>query len=469
MIDGVKFECNYLQPVTWLHNDLLDFPLSVSEKTGEIIQDTRIAKHQGLKFKITPSSANPKISYCNIEGSLHRYHNGGGNNSGDFTGADLTKVINELRDTFGVISENSIIHNIEFGVNISLPIKADQFLKFIISTPDKRFSDLSIDKIKIGKVCSRSEYDVKVYDKGKQCNILPDNLIRIELKIKKMRWLQSKVDIKTIADLRHPGKLERLGQLLLDAFDNLIIYDYSIKHEQLTARERLLIKDFQNPMFWERLNFRKRYKSLKSFRAILQKYNSSAIHKEVTDLIRAKWIQLNNELAAENRGAFHRHFEPLAAVKVGSISPLEYRVKSSPVGGEILKNVDIIHILPKNRICQTCGRDISNQRTGSIFCSERVHGKTAKRCRNTASGQARTERNRAKRQNEAIQLNDFLKLDRNTFKAVTFTTSDRKRHRRQIGKNPLSKQELKKVILVRINGFEFTTLRAKKVLTYLLT
>jgi hypothetical protein len=284
-----------------------------------------------------------------------------------------------------------------------------------------------------------------------------------------MRWLQSKVDIKTLADLRHPDILERLGQLLLDAFDNLILYDNSIRHEQLTARERLLIKDFQNPMFWERLNFRKRYKSLKSFRAILQKYNSSAIHKEVTDLIRAKWIQLNNELAAENRGAFHRHLEPIAAGKVGSISPLEYRVKYSPVDGEILMNVDVIHILPIKRICQTCGRDISNQRTGSVFCSERVHGKLAKRCRNTASGQARTERNRAKRQKEALKLNDLLKMDRNIIKSVTFTTSDRKRHRRQIGKSPLSKQELQKVVFVRINGFEFTTLRAKKVLTYLLT
>jgi hypothetical protein len=37
------------------------------------------------------------------------------------------------------------------------------------------------------------------------------------------------------------------------------------------------------------------------------------------------------------------------------------------------------------RHCKTCGRDISDQRAGSIFCSESKFGKAGKKCRNTDS------------------------------------------------------------------------------------
>jgi hypothetical protein len=37
------------------------------------------------------------------------------------------------------------------------------------------------------------------------------------------------------------------------------------------------------------------------------------------------------------------------------------------------------------RFCKSCGRDISNQKKGSVFCSERMFGKVAKGCRNKDS------------------------------------------------------------------------------------
>ena len=43
----------------------------------------------------------------------------------------------------------------------------------------------------------------------------------------------------------------------------------------------------------------------------------------------------------------------------------------------------------KNRQCITCGRDISNQKKGSHFCSEKIWGQSAKKCRNTDSGRRR--------------------------------------------------------------------------------
>jgi predicted nucleic acid-binding Zn ribbon protein len=39
----------------------------------------------------------------------------------------------------------------------------------------------------------------------------------------------------------------------------------------------------------------------------------------------------------------------------------------------------------QTRYCITCGNDITNQKKGSVFCSEKVFGKDAKKCRNQKS------------------------------------------------------------------------------------
>ncbi len=38
-----------------------------------------------------------------------------------------------------------------------------------------------------------------------------------------------------------------------------------------------------------------------------------------------------------------------------------------------------------NRYCSTCGRDITDQKKGSVFCSEKLYGKQAKKSRNKNS------------------------------------------------------------------------------------
>ncbi|HSH65812.1 MAG TPA: hypothetical protein VLB84_08445, partial [Bacteroidia bacterium] len=35
--------------------------------------------------------------------------------------------------------------------------------------------------------------------------------------------------------------------------------------------------------------------------------------------------------------------------------------------------------------CLSCGRNITNQKKGSMFCSEKIYGKEAKKCRNMQS------------------------------------------------------------------------------------
>lgn len=59
---------------------------------------------------------------------------------------------------------------------------------------------------------------------------------------------------------------------------------------------------------------------------------------------------------------------------------------------------------PSFRICVTCGRDITDQKSGSQFCSEKVFGKEAKKCRNQNSNR----RNNYRRKVENIENKGVL-------------------------------------------------------------
>lgn len=67
-------------------------------------------------------------------------------------------------------------------------------------------------------------------------------------------------------------------------------------------------------------------------------------------------------------------------------------------------NSSAIHSLTDKRYCLTCGRDITNQKTGSKFCSEKLYGREAKKCRNMDSN----PRNHIKRKIEVIESRGVL-------------------------------------------------------------
>lgn len=470
MIDGIKIECNYLPPDKWPLNDLLLFKRPFYERTGEIPQEPRLAVYNGLKFKITPSQSSPELNYYNIEGSLHRFFNAGGSNVNDFTFTDLKTTVNQLQRQFGIIPANTPIRNIEFGINLELPIKADQFLKYLISTPTKRFTDLSIDKIKIGKVCTKHEYQLKIYNKGKQAATGIDNMIRIEIKVKKMRYLQSKCNISFLADLMQPANIEALGCILVENVSGLIMYDNSIKFETLTNREKIQISNFRNPLHWESMNYRQRSKQLIQFKTLLRKHKSNDIHQNFIEMIKSKWQQLSlnfdePKTITESRpkqAENHPANEPFPALKKGMFSPLEYRVKTTPL--DPLKSTikkDNEKLPGKSKICPICGRDISHQKPNSIYCSESLYKKEGKKCRNRATQIKRTERLRKQRSIEVTNLTKALQKIRGTNKAIVYTTSDKAHHMTRLKtliKNP---PQAKKIIYVFAVGYEFTRQQAK--------
>ena len=290
MFDGFKSEHGYLLPDAWLNNRRLDFAETISMRTGERIPEPLKARHEGLLFEIIPKQRNPDHSYLVLQGSLHKYFNGGDHNHNDFTLSDVQGVISSLKD-FSIVPELAGLRNLEFGINLRLGFPARRLIRSIVCLGNDPFEQMNIRRMDLGRWCDRTEYRVKIYDKGRQSNLKVNDLVRIELAVKRMRYL-SRFGIRSLDDLTDPRKVSQLGDHLAGVFSQIILYDHGINRNQLTPRERERLAYFLNPNYWQGLERKKRYKKRLRFEALKSKYSASDLQKDIAILIVKKWEYL---------------------------------------------------------------------------------------------------------------------------------------------------------------------------------
>jgi len=110
------------------------------------------------------------------------------------------------------------------------------------------------------------------------------------------------------------------------------------------------------------------------YKTLIARYGCTDFNAELNGLVSKQWDKLFD----------------VKAEKYPTFAQLEYtgqRWGISDLKENILKENSIKKNVSKNfpRHCVTCGRDISDQKAGSRFCSERLYGKAAKQCRNKDS------------------------------------------------------------------------------------
>ena len=292
MFDGIKIDCRGVNPLRWIDNDLFKFIGCFEVRTGEILRNPYEANHEGLKIRVIPSTVNESLYHGVINGSLHKHFNRGLHNANDFHLSDVETVINGLCRDFG-INQESIIRNLEFGVNIEIPIQAKDFIKKIVSTPKGKVFDFKVHGKKVGKYFAptQGQYEVKIYDKSAAIEADPDqsntppqskNLLRIEVKAKEMRFLKP-YDITKLSDLLVYNKVEKLGMLLVSMFNKLIINDMDTS--KLSEKQLSRAKDFINPLFWQELTHRQRDKQLLRYRELSAIAISTDIQNTISKLI----------------------------------------------------------------------------------------------------------------------------------------------------------------------------------------
>ena len=318
MIDGIKLLNLWVSVEGLLQNSDLLFPLPVEETTGAVLdQRRRYATDRGLTFTLIPALTG-NGHRCELNGSLHKYRNAGHHNADDFRAADLLAVLDDLILRFGIDPFRSRLNGIEFGVNVVLPFPVNDLLTRLISYKGVPFT---MDRTGIYYQAETEQYVVKVYDKGSQYRNdvpgLPANVLRVEVKVRKMRYLTDKgLHLNTLADLLTVEHYPALGAILSETFGTILFDEPLVTKEppvEVKSRDRELLREGRYAGYWQRpegltgKEYHCEQKRLKRdetrFRALLNQYRPGRDWQtDVVELIRQKWVELAT-VTADTRAA----------------------------------------------------------------------------------------------------------------------------------------------------------------------
>jgi hypothetical protein len=379
MIDGIKILFLSVNRTNLWSNPKIEPRIPTNAKTGEISNDPEQAEYNGLRFTFHPSR-------IELNGSLHTFFNQGFHNYNDFNFRRLESVILELKNDFNIDVEKSVLNNLEIGVNIELPFSPDKFLNQIIMHRGTPFT-WQHEKTKRYRECSHTQFFIKSYNKGIQ-HKLNRYILRFELKYIKMERI-NQIGIKTLLDLIKPGNLERFGNLIVNTFDEVLIGNLKTDCSQLNQKDRELFIQGHNPAYWNELkptdatapDYKKQYKKyerrLKRFTELLERTGANQLKKEIRELIVQKINELcdpektgeiDRESLREKRGKLTGNPEP---EKRGKLTEPE-KTKTGE-NDPLLYSVNLRHKPnTKNQKCLVTGIDISHQKKGSKFLSQKT-------------------------------------------------------------------------------------------------
>lgn len=441
MIDGVQFTYNTESKTI---TKLPIWEVLINEQTGKKVNDLRNANFRAMYLQLKPCANGAGFNLVG-NGSLHKWFNCGEHNNNDFSFISLCDTINSLTSALHIAPQQCYLHGLEIGLNITLPYSALRVIKNLVCYKGKPFTQINKRNLHKGLMCSLCEYDIKLYDKAAQSKKQGGNVLRFELHLHKMRVVKN-YTINTLADLQTPAKVYALKQLLFDVLGQIIWTDCSIELSRLSNREQKQWLYLCNANSWQTMNKRKAYRERLKAEKLINKFGTNT---NIKPFINDTWEQLffdvlNEIKAPKKRDYFTGTKHQKEAPKNGTISQLECCVKKSHVleqkttleittffdenscnNSEYKKcENNTIFFAEKNgkqneniknvRCCKSCGKDITNQHHKSIFCSERLHGKLAKKCRNKNSNTRRLKKDKIKK---AMQTQNFI--------AVTYTEQNK--------------------------------------------
>jgi hypothetical protein len=375
MYDYLSLEIENTPPDVFLNNNCLEFRKEVNKKNepipnrkGNYIQTAQISESLKLVHEYRPQT---DINVIKLKGSYHK-HAQRNTNYNDYTLNDFERTTNELSKLLCISPLSFTLRCFEFGVNIKPSHNANDVLNALICYKGKEYEKRTYNGNGYLKRFVNTQYEIKIYNKSKQ-NDLPDNILRYEIKVLKMDYVKKKLKhpIKTINDLLNPEIIAGLTNILIESVENLYMYDYRINTKLIKSnRDKHTLIECINPAFWElykETHSETGYKKkVKRFRELVQKYAPDNLQTDLKILVQNKLKELQTVTQ------YYHHTENATVTQnypyiVGNNSKLN------------------------PRYCLTCGRDISKQKKGSRYCSEKIYGPKVKKCRNDKSNRKQYE------------------------------------------------------------------------------
>jgi len=378
MFDFNKSDINDVPIESLLENHFLDFKFDVSQKTGELFENRKVSSYSGIENFCTIKNN----QFTTVKFSFHKYLNGGLHNHNDFNINDFLNVLNDLSDKFEINPFLATLRNLEFGVNILLPFKTQLFLDSIISYKGIEYRKETYNRKGYLLRFELFQYEVKIYDKGFQYQ-LKENILRFEIKVRKMDYLKAKkINVNTYSDLLDRNNIKTLVNLLLKTFKDLLMYDNSINIRALkNQKEKEILLNGKNPKYWNTIKNPNTYKSKrKRFKELVLKYGTNNYQSLVFQLMdeKLKVITEITDVTDKNIQDYLNSFTIKTKPKMTAF------VTAKPKQNNTQNDCSSIESEQVNfkRFCITCGNDITIQKKGSIYCSEKIFGKAVKKCRN---------------------------------------------------------------------------------------
>lgn len=271
MIDFVKVVCK--NPPNLLNHPDLDFKQLVNTKTGELSPVVE-AETDNLKFKIYQKGL------LIITGSLHKYYNGGFHNWNDYTYQDVCFTLTWLKNQFGLCLSDCVLQNIEFGVNIVTTYNVQDILNNLLLHKEKPFDSYHNGYY---RQIQRSDYFIKVYNKGKQYN-QKENIMRFEIKCVKSRVFNP-MGIFSLDDLLSENWIGTIKNRLLSEWQNILVYDSTMSFKTVDDK----YYKWNNATYWSSLNRMQRSREMKKYKAQVNSF-SKRVHYTILESISENWL-----------------------------------------------------------------------------------------------------------------------------------------------------------------------------------
>jgi hypothetical protein len=282
-------------------NPLLDWNETYNCNTTELRNPKATFNSLELEFK--------SQHLLEISGSLHKYYNHikgivapnqndsnkhKGFNGNQFSLVGIDFALKHLENALNLPLNQFKLQNLEFGLNIENEFNTSQILNGLMLHKGETFNKPLQNTY---REAEHQRYYVKIYDKALQYG-MQGNILRIENKYRKAISINA-FGIKTLADI-NKNTLYELFKDLVETFNDIIIFDYTIDKTKLSSRQITKLKDYSNENFWTSLNKIQMYRANKKHNEIIANFSMNIKAKiiekmfDIFILLNKKCIPINS-------------------------------------------------------------------------------------------------------------------------------------------------------------------------------
>ncbi|WP_312206097.1 hypothetical protein [Epilithonimonas hominis] len=299
------------------------------------------------------------VGFCHLEINVspHYHFNQYRHNGNDFTPLQAISTISDILTYLDVKQReyNELnVCNIEFGLNIIPDVDTKDLINGLYFYKKTPFTIPDTKKPYFKKTDATTYKQIKAYAKGLQFLEFPKyginpNTFRFEVKSKQAKNI-CKYGINTATDLLNLESYNRLGQVLLDEWEQVLLINLGLKSNELNALKRdevLFVKNVKSIDFWSGLYRVKFARCKDKYHLILGKKNN--LHHLIKLQIIDKLFDLQNVTNSTQKTTINRGI-----------------LKNDKTTSQLI-NLENVTDLQNNKVCLVTNLDISMQKKGSKF------------------------------------------------------------------------------------------------------